>query len=93
MKARFRPWLWQWLIAIDQLAHVGVCFWTFVVLDRGPCPVADETISSRVGRAASKGHRWAIAAEACIDWLFLRLCGQAKHCRSHIEWDEVPQET
>ncbi len=64
------------LIAIDQ-------GWNAVLLGN-----PDETISSRVGKAALEGKRWALIARAVIDWLFLSLAGQSNHCAESIEWDE-----
>lgn len=84
MRARFRSWGWQFLIALDQLAHVLICFATYVVLGRGDCPVADETISSRVGRAAVLGKRWALLLETVIDRLFVALGDKPGHCRRSI---------
>lgn len=49
----------------------------------------DETISSRVGKAACQDKRWALICAALIDWLFLRLFGERDHCLMSIEWDEV----
>jgi hypothetical protein len=89
MRERARIWLWQWLIAIDQLAAVGTTFFTFVLFARGPAPNPDETISSRVGRNAAKGKRWALWCERVIDWGALRLAGQRGHCRASIELDEI----
>lgn len=88
MTARFKLWLWQWLIALDQLGGVGCTFWTYVLLGRGRPPNADETISSRVGRAALRGKRWGTACQAVINWGFRRL-GQQDHCRRAIETDEL----
>ena len=85
MRHRLRPWLWQYLIALDQLGHVGLCFWTYVLLGRGSCPNADETISSRVGRAAILDRPWALALERPIDWIFERLGDGPGHCRRSIE--------
>lgn len=48
----------------------------------------DETISSRVGKAAMQGKRRAIVIEALINLLF-SLVGQRNHCALSIEWDEV----
>ena len=45
----------------------------------------DETISSRVGRGAIKGNRFALLAERVIDWIFWRLAGEVGHCRASIE--------
>lgn len=51
----------------------------------------DETISSRVGRAARAGKRWGLIARALIDRLFI-ICGdEPNHCARSIEWDEVKQ--
>jgi hypothetical protein len=85
MASRFRPWLKQWAISVDQLALVTLCFVTFVLLGRGSCPDADETISSRVGRNAAGGARWAVIAEWSIDRLFVALGDTPSHCRRSIE--------
>jgi len=84
-RERLRLWTWQWLISVDQLAHVGVCFWTFVVLARGKCPDADETISSRVGRASLAGKAWAPPLERMINRLFVALGDRPDHCRRSVE--------
>ena len=49
----------------------------------------DETISSRVGKAALQGKRWALIAQRLIDALFHALAGQDRHCFNAIEWDEA----
>lgn len=85
MRTRLRGWLWQWLIAVDQLAHVWCAGWLYVWLGRGECPSADETISSRVGRSAVAGAGWALKAERVIDWLAEQLGDAPGHCRRHIE--------
>jgi len=77
------------LIAIDQLAHVWLAGWTYVWLGRGKCPNADETISSRVGRNAAQGKRWALCCERVIDWGAYVIAGQRGHCRASIEQDEI----
>lgn len=43
-----------------------------------------ETVSSRVGRRAMHGKRWAIAAEAAINLPFA-LLGQRHHCAGAID--------
>jgi hypothetical protein len=83
---RLGCWLIELLVALDQLAHVLFGGPKFLLFG-GPCPSADETISSKVGRQAMKGKRWAIIAERGIDALFSVL-GQSGHCRANIEWDE-----
>lgn len=49
----------------------------------------DETISSRVGRAAMNDRPFAAEAEWLIDALFRLLGDGPGHCRRNIEWDEV----
>lgn len=49
----------------------------------------DETISSRVGRAALNDRPFAAEMEWLIDALFRLLGAAPGHCRRHIEWDEV----
>lgn len=84
MTGRLRLWLHAWLIAVDQLAHVSICFPTFVLLGRGACPNQDETISSRVGRNAIAGKAWARVLERVINLPF-RLAGERDHCRNSVE--------
>jgi hypothetical protein len=72
-----RHYLLNLLIAIDQGGNAFL----------GGNP--DETISSRVGKAAISGCRLAKAAERLIDGLFRLLAGTRGHCRSCIEWDEA----
>jgi hypothetical protein len=62
------------LVAIDQLGNA---------LLGGS---EDETISSRVGRNAIAGKKWALITEKVINALFWF---QPNHCRRHIEWDEL----
>lgn len=84
MHDRIRAGLRQVLIAIDQLAYVLIAVPIYIIAG-GPCPSADETISSRVGRAAMTGHRWGLILEAVIDRLFLLLGEAPGHCRRNIE--------
>lgn len=88
MMRRLSKWVVAMMIAIDQAFHVWLAGWTYVWLGRGPCPNADETISSRVGRNAAQGKRWALVCEFIIDGLFL-LVGQRGHCRASVEQDEL----
>jgi hypothetical protein len=64
------------LISIDQFANT--------ILGGSP----DETISSRVGRNAIQGKKWALIAEKVINWIFWDLVKEENHCRNRIEWDE-----
>ena len=49
----------------------------------------DETISSRVGKAALREVRGAQILRRVIDWLFENLTGERFHCVNSIEWDEA----
>lgn len=64
-------WFRRVLIGVDQL---------FNAVGNGD---PDETISSRVGKAARAGKRWGLTLETIID-AFLG----AGHCRASIETDE-----
>lgn len=64
--SRFRPWLRAWLIALDQLAYVTLDFPAAMLGHPTPSPC--ETISSKCGRMAAQGRRWARFAAAAIDW-------------------------
>jgi hypothetical protein len=81
---RFWLGLRQMLVAIDQLAYILIAVPIYVIAG-GPTPSADETISSRVGRAAIKGHRWGLVLEALIDRLFVLLGSAPAHCRRNVE--------
>jgi len=90
MPHRLARWLIELLIAIDQLAHVLFGGPKYLIMG-GPCPSADETISSKVGRQALRGRPWARIVEVPIDMLF-RLLGERGHCRRRIEFDELDEE-
>jgi len=84
MAERFWLGLRQLLVAVDQLVYILIAVPIYVVAG-GPTPSADETISSRVGRAAIKGHRWGLVLEAIIDRLFIVLGADPDHCRRNVE--------
>ena len=84
MRARVRLGLRQILVAIDQLVYVLIAVPIYIIAG-GPCPSADETISSRVGRAAIDGRPWGLILEAVIDRLFLLLGEAPGHCRRNVE--------
>lgn len=88
MIKRTRLWLLSFLIAYDQLWHVLLAGPKYILVG-GPRPNPDETISSKVGRMAIRGKRWALACEAMIDWIFRLLTGERGHCRAKIEHDEL----
>lgn len=77
----------QLLISIDQFLHVLI-WGLFYMLHLAEKPIADETISSKVGRYAIQGYRWALIAEKGINFIFA-LLGDEDHCRKRIEWEEV----
>jgi len=81
---RFWLGLRQLLVAVDQLVYILIAVPIYVVAG-GPIPSADETISSRVGRASIKGHRWGRVLEAIIDRLFILLGAKPDHCRRNVE--------
>ncbi len=85
MLRRFTVWFRQLLVSFDQLACVLIAMPFFVLLARGQCPSADETMSSRVGRAALRGRRWGIIAERLIDRVFVLLGEAPGHCRRNVE--------
>jgi hypothetical protein len=81
---RLGRWIMVLLVSIDQLAQVLLAGPKYLIVG-GPVPDPDETISSKVGRMAVRGHRWALIAEWLIDGLFELLGDQAGHCRRNIE--------
>ena len=84
MAERFWLGLRQLLVAVDQLVYILIAVPIYVIAG-GPTPSADETISSRVGRAAIKGHRWGLVLEVVIDRLFVLLGSEPFHCRRNVE--------
>ncbi|SNS52995.1 hypothetical protein SAMN06295912_108109 [Sphingomonas laterariae] len=83
MLLRLRAIAWALAVSIDQLAHIILAAPKYLILG-GPVPDPDETISSKVGRMAVRGRRWALIAERVIDWLFERLGEAPGHCRRNI---------
>jgi hypothetical protein len=83
VRGRLAAWLHAWLIALDQLAYVWLAGFKFVS-EGGPTPSPYETISSKTGRMAEKGHRWALVAQVLIDGLFRLLGSPPGHCRRSI---------
>ncbi len=85
MIRRLRQWIGQILVSLDQLLHVLIAGALYVAGRGERCPSADETISSRVGRAAMRGKRWGLATERVIDGLFVALGEAPGHCRRNVE--------
>lgn len=81
----------QVLIWLDQGLGLLIAV-PFYLLLGTPVPNADETISSVVGRFATDGHWWALAAEWIIDRLFYPIEGSLGHCRREIEYEDVDWE-
>jgi hypothetical protein len=81
---RLSNWVIQFLISIDQFAYVLLAG-PFYLVSGGPCPSADETISSRVGRAAMAGDWWGKPCQWLIDHLFMLLGSKPGHCARAIE--------
>ena len=83
MRSRIALWIRQLLVALDQLAYVMIAGPIYLVWG-GPCPSAEETISSRVGRAELAGARWGIVCAWLIDGLFELLGAGPDHCRRNV---------
>jgi len=66
-----KRYFWNVLLGLDQ----------FLSVLTGGDP--DETVSSRVGKAATAGSRIGMALEWCLDGVF-----GTGHCRESIEADE-----
>jgi hypothetical protein len=79
----FDLWFTQLLISLDQMFQV-LFSGPYYLLFGGDCPQADETISSRVGKAAEQGKKWALVCERCINRLFSHF-GDDNHCRKHVK--------
>lgn len=71
MWVKLKRYGWNVLLGLDQ----------FLSVLTGGDP--DETVSSRVGKAAVSGSRVGLALEWCLDSVF----GKG-HCRGSIETDE-----
>ena len=70
-----RHWLWQLLIALDQLANV--------LITPGQAGAwADETLSSRAWRMERAGKPWGRVFRPAIDALFW---WEPEHCRASFE--------
>lgn len=74
----------QLAISIDQLAQT-IIFGVLFLFGLCPCPSADETISSVVGKKSEEGVAWAMRVEKIINWVFLTFFGEPHHCRNAIE--------
>ncbi|MET3826575.1 hypothetical protein ABIC16_002268 [Sphingomonas sp. PvP055] len=81
---RLSKWIIQFLIAIDQFVYVLLAAPYYLIFG-GTCPSADETISSRVGRAAMAGAWWGKPCAWAIDHLFMLLGSAPGHCARAIE--------
>lgn len=75
----------QLLVSVDQFAQVVIVGAGYIFGFTSICPSADETISSYVGRGQIRGARWARAAAAVIDGLFILLGEDPGHCRRNVE--------
>lgn len=84
MADRIRLALRQVLVSIDQLFYILIATPIYLIWG-GATPSADETISSRVGRAAIAGARWGLILETIIDRLFVLLGSAPGHCRRNVE--------
>src|SRR3546814_15179689 len=89
MLTRFRLWFVVMLISWDQWFHCLFAGPKYIIVG-GPKPNPDETISSKVGRQAIRGKRWALLCEAVIEWFFCRLGSDKGHCRAKIQ---LPEDT
>ena len=77
MLARFRRWLYLFAVALTQgIVNTTIAGLWWVLTGRGSEPDPDEPFSSRVGRNAITGKRWALMLEKVIDGIF-----GAGHCR------------
>jgi hypothetical protein len=82
-RSKFFKWVVQILVCIDQFFHV-VLWGPHYLFFGGEKPLADETISSKVGRYAIDGYKWALILEKLINFPFA-LMGDKNHCRKRIE--------
>lgn len=73
-----KPWIYQLLIAIDQLLNVLI-----TPLQAGAW--ADETMSARAYRMHRDGKPWGRILRPVIDWLFAWQAAEGGHCRRAYE--------
>jgi hypothetical protein len=83
MMNRFQLWLRAWAIALDQLLYVWLAAPKYLIVG-GSVPSPYETISSKIGRMANRGHRWALILQPVIDRLFMLFGSPAGHCQRSI---------
>lgn len=78
MWGRFTRWLYLFGIALTQgIVNTTLAGLWWVITGEGREPDPDEPFSSRVGRNAIAGKRWALIAEKLIDGIL-----GAGHCRA-----------
>jgi len=78
MWRRFKRWLYLFAVALTQgVVNVMLAGLWWVITGRGEEPDPDEPFSSRVGRNAIAGKRWALIAERIVDGIF-----GPGHCRA-----------
>ena len=78
MWARFKRWFYLFAVALTQgIINTTLAGLWWVITGNGQEPDPDEPFSSRVGRNAIAGKRWALAAEKVVDSIF-----GAGHCRA-----------
>ena len=80
---RFLEWCHQIFVAVDELFQVLISGPKYILFNGAM--TARETISSKVGRMAIRGERWALAAEWFIDRVMWPFNGcKLGHCRASI---------
>lgn len=85
MIARLATWVWLVLAGLSRyFVNTWIAGLWWALTGRGAEPNPGKTFSSRVGRNALQGDRWAIWMEGVIDGLFW-----PGHCRASIEENEV----
>lgn len=78
MWERFKRWAYLFAIALTQgIVNTTLAGLWWVITGNGAEPDPDEPFSSRVGRNAIAGKRWALFAERLIDGVL-----GADHCRA-----------
>jgi hypothetical protein len=78
MAKRFKRWAYLFAIALTQgIVNTTIAGLWWVITGSGQEPDPDEPFSSRVGRNAIAGKRWALVAEYLIDAVL-----GAGHCRA-----------
>lgn len=84
MAGRIGKVTWELLATLSQILQTIIFGTAYLLHLTDTPPNRDETTSSKVGREAIKGKRWALVSEKIINTLALWLGDEPNHCRRYI---------